>query len=89
MTYFPELITEAQKPDIVAESNNATYCGWFDRKNCNHTQPAEKQPIWKIRKITTEEKDGTTYTRIVYPNGNFSAEHIWEERETYEYKYKK
>lgn len=90
MMYFPEIFTEAVKPDAIAETEAGTYIGWFARDNhYNRSQDPEGQAIWRIRFIGTSVENGATVTRFKYPNGRDEYEHVWNNRESLTYEYKK
>jgi len=87
MTYLPAIYDDAEKPDIVAESASGTYLGWFDRKEFDRSLPPEGQPIWRIRRITTDTVNGDDITKIQYPNGRDEYSAVWDDRESLTYKY--
>ena len=88
MTFFPALYTEAVQPDIVEEKSGEIYLGWIDRHAYDRTQAPEGQPIWKIRKVVSTEFEGGSRTTYLYPDGDFSYAYSWEEKESYNYKFR-
>ena len=88
MTYLPALFIEAEKPDIVAESASGTYLGWFDRKELDRSASPEEQPIWRIRRITQEDMNGVSTTKILYPNGRDEYSQVWNNRESLTYNFR-
>lgn len=88
MTHFPDLINEAVKPDIIADSPAGTFIGWLDRKAWKRSEAPEGQRIWKIRKIETTEAEGNTTTRILYPEGSADFAFVWNDRESVTYQFK-
>lgn len=90
MNYFPDLIREAVNADIIVESDAGTYLGWFDRgKRFDRTQAPEGQPIWRIRFVEQSIENGSSVSRIKYPNGRDEYEFVWNERESLTYNYRK
>ena len=88
MTFYPSLYTEAVQPDIVEEKGGEIYLGWIDRRAYDRSQAPEGQPIWKIRKVVSVEIEGGTRTMYLYPEGSFSHDYTWTEKESYNYKYR-
>lgn len=88
MTYYPDLYTEAITADIIEASADATFLGWIDRFHYDRTQDAKGQDIWRIRKVLTSESNGKTTTEILYPSGNDSHSFCWNDKDTYNYKFK-
>ena len=89
MVHYPDLYTEAVKPDIIAETEEATYIGWFARgSEFDRTLPPEEQPICRIRRITQTVEGGSTIIRTQYPDGKDDPVFVWNDRESLTYKYR-
>ncbi|MBQ6977743.1 MAG: hypothetical protein IJQ18_03840 [Paludibacteraceae bacterium] len=89
MVRYPDLYTEAVKPDIIAETEEASYMGWFSRgSEFNRSLPPEEQPICRIRRVTETVEDGSTVTRTQYPDGKDEYIFVWNDRESLTYKYR-
>lgn len=90
-SFFPDYMVEAISADVVCETFQGTYIGWFDRSKANRkdTAPAiEAQPVWKIKFIeTTKDSEGNSLVRTLYPNGVKEYQHVWDERTSLTYKY--
>lgn len=89
MVHYPDLYTEAIKPDIIEETEEATYIGWFSRgSEFNRALPAEKQAICRIRRVMQTEENGSTVIRTQYPDGKDDHIFVWNDRQSYTYSYK-
>ena len=58
--------------------------GKYDRGKFDPSKPAEEQPIWSIRFIATPSE---AITQTLYPEGSKQSKYIWDERNSYHYKY--
>ncbi len=90
LNHYPDYITEAIQADIISETANGTYLGWFDRTHLDRSEGAaaiEAQPIWRIRFIEQTTTDGKSQVRTLYPYGNKSYEHVWNDRLSLNYQY--
>ena len=84
MRHLPSLYTEAEPADIVMETDNGTYIGKYNRAKFNPELPAEEQPIWSIRLVATPNEN--TFMTL-YPNGIKLPVHVWNKKDTYNYKF--
>lgn len=82
--FLPSLFTEAEPADIIIETSDGTYIGRFDRGRYDNSIPAEQQPIWSIRLVATPND----YTiKTLYPDGIKHPNFIWDQKESYNYKF--
>lgn len=82
--FIPSLFIEADPPDITVSTDDGTYIGRYDRNKLDPEHEAEGQAIWNIRFVATPN---ATTTKTLYPNGSQLSTFVWDERESYSYKY--
>lgn len=91
MTFYPEYITECVPADLIIETTDGVYVGWYDRKNLQRGQDSptpEEQPIWKIKFVEIKKDGDNTITRTLYPDGIADYCYAMANYNEYEYRYK-
>ncbi len=81
------IITVDQTPQPVSPGY---YLGWYDRTALRSTQDPsnpEEMPCWRILHVNTLEQENIKITRNLYPQGDRSFTHIWNERHKYNYQF--